>query len=124
MTRTGAATAACKTAQYEGSRLNGHGAESRNGAGSSKLEEMLGLRQNPNRLDWEDVWRRFVGKRFTRRTGGHTLTLHVIDSTLGGDVVVRQRGLPRRVMHQSLFMQWLGITVEQARLDVMRAAVK
>lgn len=59
---------------------------------------------NPfKRLSWKELEKHYSGKTFTR----HRRTLKVIDVTLGGDVIVRQRGKARAFMHQSLFMQWL-----------------
>lgn len=69
------------------------------------------------RLDFEDVYRAIVGKTYKRRMGNgrRQMTLRVIDCTLGGDVIVKERGLPRRFMHQSLFLDWAGTTVEKVR---------
>lgn len=123
-THKGENTFECKTDPYSGFLQGVLGAVKASVGKSSKCddnrERQITLPYNPKRLDFEEVYRLFVGRVYTRRRFKVRKTLHVVDCTLGGDIIVRQPGRAREFMHQSMFLDWLGTSVREGRKELVR----
>lgn len=65
------------------------------------------MSERKKRLTCDQVQSRFVGKKFRRRRWGSTITLRVIDSTLGGDVITKRRGCQDEHWKQEQFLDWV-----------------
>jgi len=60
-------------------------------------------------LNWSELEKRYVGKKFRRRQSGKQQTWRVVDVTLGGDlcckVIPNQYGA--RTIPQEEFLEWI-----------------
>lgn len=102
---------AAADAAAEHSRTNENGPESLAGLWPVLLDYAKSCQREvfvSKRIAWRTMERLYRGRKYRGRQKGKQITFLVVDTTLGGDVIIRRRGYSDTTMKQGEFMEFVS----------------